>query len=93
MWRALRDAKRLGYRAVLLVGDPDYYRRFGFSAEMTSALRMPGPYARERLLAHEFAPDALRGAGGMIAADRPRLSRFGGIIDRVAGGAPAMQPA
>ncbi len=70
MWRALREAKRRGYRAVLLVGDPAYYRRFGFSAENTGALRMPGPYERERLLAHEFVTGTVSDARGMIAADR-----------------------
>jgi len=93
MRRALREAKRRGYRAVLLVGDPAYYRRFGFSAESTGMLRIPGPYERERLLAHEFAPEALKGARGMIAADRPSSSRLAGIIDRVVvGAAPVAQP-
>ena len=94
MWRALRTAEKLGYRAVLLVGDPAYYQRFGFSAEMTSALRMPGPFARERLLACEFVPGTLRNARGMIAADRPRSSRLAAIIDSVVGaGIPLTQPA
>ena len=94
MRRALREAKRRGYRAVLLVGDPAYYRRFGFSTEMTSALRMPGPYERERLLAHEFVPGALSGTRGMIAADRSRSSRLAGIIGSVVvGAAPIAQPA
>jgi hypothetical protein len=94
MWRALRDAEKLGYRAVLLVGDPAYYQRFGFSAEMTSALRMPGPFARERLLACEFVLGALRSARGVISPDRPRPSRLAGIIDSVVGsGAPLTQPA
>ena len=94
MRRALREAKRRGYRAVLLVGDPAYYQRFGFSAEMTSALRMPGPYERERLLACEFVPGALKGARGMIAAERASSPRFAGIVDRVVGGAtPIAQPA
>jgi predicted N-acetyltransferase YhbS len=94
MWRALREAKRRGYRAVLLVGDPAYYQRFGFSAENTGALRMPGPYERERLLACEFAVGALRGARGMIATNRPPSSRLAGIIDSVVGGAaPVTQPA
>ena len=35
MRRALREAKRLGHSAVLLVGDAPYYRRFGFSAAAT----------------------------------------------------------
>jgi predicted N-acetyltransferase YhbS len=76
MWRALRTAEKLGYRAVLLVGDPAYYRRFGFSAETTGGLRMPGPFARERLLAYEFMSGTLSDARGMIAADRPQSSRL-----------------
>jgi hypothetical protein len=92
MWRALRTAEQLGYRAVLLVGDPAYYQRFGFSAEHTGALRMPGPCDRERLLAREFQPGALNGARGMIAVDRPRRSRLAGIIDSVvSSGAPITQ--
>jgi hypothetical protein len=94
MWRALRTAEKLGYRAVLLVGDPGYYQRFGFSAENTGALRMPGPFARERLLACEFVPGTLKSARGLIAADRPRPSRLAGIIDSVVGAkTPIAQPA
>ncbi len=76
MRRALREAKRRGYRAVLLVGDPAYYRRFGFSAENTGALRMPGPYNRERLLVHEFVPGTMSDARGMIAVDRSSRLQF-----------------
>ena len=43
MWRALRAAKARGYRAVLLVGDPAYYSRFGFSACNTATSACPGP--------------------------------------------------
>jgi predicted N-acetyltransferase YhbS len=94
MRRALREAKRRGYRAVLLVGDPAYYQRFGFSADNTGTLRMPGAYDRDRLLACEFVPGALAGARGMIAADRPSSSRLAGIIDRVVGDkTPVAQPA
>lgn len=67
MRRALHEADRLGHAAVLLVGDAPYYGRFGFSAEKTGELRMPGPYERDRLLALELRPGSLDGAGGMIA--------------------------
>ena len=40
--------------------------RFGFSADKTGALWLPGPYARERLLARELVPGALAGAHGLI---------------------------
>jgi predicted N-acetyltransferase YhbS len=66
MRHALDEAQRRGHRAVLLVGDAPYYSRFGFTAEQTGALWLPGPYARERLLAHELVPAALAGARGLI---------------------------
>jgi predicted N-acetyltransferase YhbS len=62
------EAARRGHAAVLLVGDAPYYSRFGFSAEKTGALRLPGPYQRHRLLACELAPGALESAHGLIRA-------------------------
>lgn len=67
MRHALGVARAHGHAAVLLVGDAPYYSRFGFSAEKTRDLRMPGPYEPDRLLAHEFVPGALDGACGVIA--------------------------
>ena len=94
MWRALRAARTRGYRAVLLVGDPAYYTRFGFSACNTRNLRMPGPCDYDRLLACELVPDVLRRAHGMIAPNRPPRLRLSGIMQDMIGGAPAiMQPA
>ena len=61
-------ARRLGHTAVLLVGDAPYYGRFGFSAEKTGALWLPGPFEKHRLLARELAPGALDGARGLIGA-------------------------
>jgi len=68
MLRALATAKRLDHAAVLLVGDEPYYGRFGFSAEKTSGLWLPGPYERHRLLACELKPGALDGARGLVGA-------------------------
>jgi predicted N-acetyltransferase YhbS len=66
--RALREARRLGHKAVLLVGDAAYYGRFGFSAEKTERLRVPGPYDRARLLGVELVAGALTDAAGLITA-------------------------
>jgi predicted N-acetyltransferase YhbS len=66
--RSLREAGRLGHGAVILVGDAPYYSRFGFAAEKTGALWLPGPFERRRLLALELVPGALGGARGMINA-------------------------
>ncbi|MCC8960542.1 N-acetyltransferase, partial [Bradyrhizobium sp. Pear77] len=94
MRQALQRAQRLGHRAVILVGDAAYYDRFGFSAAQTGAFRMPGPYQRDRLLACELVPGALRAAGGLIAAASRPPSRLSGLVDRIAGSqAPLGQPA
>ena len=45
-----------------------YYSRFGFTAEKTGALKLPGPFERHRLLALELSPGALDGARGVIRA-------------------------
>ena len=68
MDHALAAAKARGNRAVILLGDAPYYARFGFSAQKTGELSLPGPFERERLLALEFEDGVLDGAWGMIAA-------------------------
>lgn len=65
---AVEEARRLGHRAILLVGDAPYYARFGFSAARTGNLTMPGPYERERFLALELMEGALDGACGTLVA-------------------------
>jgi predicted N-acetyltransferase YhbS len=65
---ALAAARARGHAAVVLVGDAAYYGRFGFTAEKTGALSMPGPFERHRLLGLELVPGALDGAAGVIAA-------------------------
>jgi predicted N-acetyltransferase YhbS len=73
MRHAIAEARRLGHRAILLVGDAPYYGRFGFSVEKTGSLAMPGPYERHRLLALQLQEGALDGACGVIAATGRRL--------------------
>ena len=66
MDHALAAARARGHRAVLLLGDAPYYARFGFSAQTTGELQLPGAFERERLLALELVDGALDGAWGMI---------------------------
>ena len=66
MNHALAAARALGHGAVILLGDEPYYARFGFSADKTGALSLPGPFERERLLGLEFSEGALDGITGMI---------------------------
>jgi len=74
---ALAAARRRGHAAVVLVGDAPYYSRFGFSTEKTAALRMPGPFERDRLLALELVPGSLNGARGLLRAPSKRMPQTG----------------
>lgn len=86
MRRAVEEARRLGHGAILLVGDAAYYRRFGFTAEKTGSLAMPGPYERERFLALELVEGALDGASGTLVATgrrkKPAQARQDGVEGR-----------
>lgn len=77
MRHAIEEAARLGHRAILLVGDVPYYARFGFSADKTTGLAMPGPYERSRFLALELDPDVLDGARGTLRANGRRVKSGG----------------
>ena len=83
MRHALRAAARRGHRAVLLVGDAAYYGRFGFAAERTGGLWLPGLGDRSRLLGRELVPGALDGVRGAIRA--PRKPARTPLLDAVAG--------
>lgn len=69
MREAIARAKAAGHGAILLVGDAPYYARFGFSAEKTGHLVMPGPFERDRFLALELIPGWLDGATGLLTAN------------------------
>lgn len=73
MRHAIAEAARLGHGAILLVGDAPYYARFGFSADKTGSLAMPGPYERDRFLALELVVGALDGAKGVLKAAGRKL--------------------
>jgi len=82
MRHALKSAARRGHRAVLLVGDASYYGRFGFSADRTAGLWLPGLAEQPRLLGCELSAGALEGARGAIRvpprrARQPLVAAFG----------------
>lgn len=49
--------------AQVLIGDEDYYGRWGFSAALTSGWSCPGPFEKERLLARGPALAAMPAEG------------------------------
>ncbi|GGA98328.1 N-acetyltransferase [Brucella endophytica] len=74
MRHAVKEAARLGHGAILLVGDPEYYARFGFSGEKVGGLAMPGPVERRRFLALELRAGHLDGAHGVLAPTGRRVT-------------------
>jgi predicted N-acetyltransferase YhbS len=69
MERALKDAKALGYRLVVLVGDEPYYARVGFKRVPKGAITMMGPVDPARMLAAELTEGALDGVSGVVRPD------------------------
>jgi predicted N-acetyltransferase YhbS len=65
---AIARARDGGHEGIILVGDPEYYERFGFTADRTTGLLMPAPVERRRFLGLELAPRSLANASGLIVA-------------------------
>ncbi len=63
MTSTLEAAASIGNPAMVMIGDPEYYGRFGFSAAATHGWTLPGPWEPHRLLARNIAghPLPLRG--------------------------------
>lgn len=65
----IKLATDLGYRAIMIYGDPEYYKRLGFKeAEHFSIGTAWDTYATP-LLAYELVPDALRNCPGKFFED------------------------
>jgi putative acetyltransferase len=58
-----------GHRIVIVLGDPAYYRRFGFRSELAKPLA--SVFAGEAFMALELVPGALDGVVGSVAYPAP----------------------
>jgi len=76
--RLVRDGlgmlKDRSYEAVVVLGHPDYYPRFGFSAAL--AAKLAAPFSGPAFMALELKSDALAGASGAVRY--PRAFRIEG---------------
>ena len=63
---ALDAARRAGSEAVILVGDPPYYRPLGFEPVPYGALAFPGPVDPRRVLAAAFGKDVVARMAGEL---------------------------
>lgn len=69
MHATLDAAAAIGDPAMAMIGDPEYYGRFGFAADLTAGWTLPGPWEPHRLLARNVARRALPATGMLERAD------------------------
>jgi putative acetyltransferase len=65
----LRACAAAGHRIVVVLGHPDYYPRFGFSAEL--AARLKAPFSGPAFMALELVPGALAEVVGEVRYPPP----------------------
>ena len=72
IFEGLARAKRDGWRAMFVLGEPEYYKRFGFSA--ATAEKFETPYPKPYFMAMELTRHALRERTGEVIYAPPFLA-------------------
>lgn len=62
--QSINSAKEMGYKSVVLVGDPAYYKRFGFKKSIDYGIRHVFDIPEEYVMVLELVPHALDGISG-----------------------------
>ncbi|GKX32598.1 MAG: N-acetyltransferase [Rhizobiaceae bacterium MnEN-MB40S] len=62
--RALADARDAGWEGVFVLGDPDYYNRFGFTIEAAQGFN--SPFSGPHFMALALAGDRLPASSGAV---------------------------
>jgi len=62
----LERCRALGWKAVFLIGDPDYYGRFGFALAAPLGFRYRSEHFDPVLQVFELEPGSLAGRGGAV---------------------------
>ena len=70
MQAGIEQARALGHRAIILVGDPPYYARVGFTPLPRDSVQFPGPVDRGRILGLALADGALELLKGEVRRSR-----------------------
>lgn len=65
MKEGLRIAQEMGYESAFLIGDPNYYQRFGYKPTHLYDINHES-FPAEYLMVKEFVPGALKGITGLI---------------------------
>lgn len=70
MKRGIAEAKKKGWKSIMLVGDAPYYARVGFAPIPRGRIRFPGPVDPARILGLALTEGALDALDGAIARAR-----------------------
>jgi predicted N-acetyltransferase YhbS len=71
MNRGVEEARTLGHRAIILVGDAPYYARAGFAPLPSGKIKFPGPVDSARILGLALVEGTLDSLSGDVR--RPRI--------------------
>jgi putative acetyltransferase len=66
VYEGLDSLNEFGYAAVVTLGEPAMYERFGFVPAAQFGLRCAGPDTEAYFLIHPLADDALNGVSGLV---------------------------
>ena len=69
MMHTFQEAKRLGYRAVIIFGHPDYYPRVGFKRASDFGICTADGSVRDSFMVLPLYDNALEGVSGIYACD------------------------
>ncbi|MCL1471903.1 GNAT family N-acetyltransferase [Argonema antarcticum] len=62
----LSKCRDLGHSIVVVLGHPQYYRRFGFQTASNFGVQAPFPVPDEAFMVLELMPDALKDVSGIV---------------------------
>ncbi len=62
-----KRALEMGYAAVFLVGDPEYYKRFGFVETVQHGIKNVNGFEDKYVMVKELVPNTLKGKEGTIS--------------------------
>lgn len=62
----IKACKMSGYKAIVVVGHPEYYPRFGFTSAREKGLEAPFPVPDEAFMIYELSPGSLDNIRGVI---------------------------
>jgi len=63
---ALDECRRLGHGIVIVLGEPNYYHRFGFTPASEFGIECPFPVPSEAFMVLELSPGAAAGRRGTV---------------------------